>query len=633
MMLVETYLRRGQRGLQRLALDPGVRRLAAGLAWSGGGFLLSAGGLGGYPQPVVVGMLVSAAGWRVGLMMLGAILGYPAFWGKTGLPGVVWSAAAGLLALLVGSRRESREQPLMLPILAAFLTGVTEICFCFLLKDDTPLTIRIVRVMLTLLTAMLFLQTSTCRDPLTDWLACGVLVLAVAGVRLGPFSLGLTAGGALAVGSAFPAAVLAGLALDLNRVTKLPMAAVLCLGWYLRLLPWKRKWQQALAPPAAFVLMSAVWGLWEPEALPGLALGSGLGLLLPQQPPLSRRRGPTGPAQVRLELGARAITTLGRQLQELSPPPIDEEALVEKVRSKTCATCSSRKGCRTRENFTFALIRDPMDADCARPGRLQPELRRAREHWKLLKADRQRRWEYRQALIQQYDFLSGYLRELSDRLPRKPSQTRPAFRIEAGARSREKQRANGDSCTAFPGLDNSYYLLLCDGMGTGIGAAQEGLTAVTLLRQLLTAGFPAEHALDTLNSLLALRGSAGAVTVDLCRIHLDTGLAELYKWGAAPSYLLDRTGIKKIGTALPPPGISLHKICRETEKLSLRRGEVLILLSDGVNGEEAVGAQDLSPDLPPGELAAKLLEKGHADAEDDATVLTVRLRPLGMATS
>ena len=630
-MLVETYLRRGRRGLQRMALDPRMRLAGAVAAWGGGGFLLSAGGLGNYPQPVAMGMICAATGWRIGVMTLGAMIGYPTFWGTAGLPGIVWSVAAGLLTVLLGHLRESREQPMMLPILAAFLTGVTELTFCLLLKDKTPVFIRGIRVMLTLLTAMVFLQGRFCRDPVTDWLAGAFVVLAVARVKAGPFLLGYIGAGILAVGGAFPASVLAGLALDLTRAGRLPMAAVMGLSWVLGLLPWEKRWQRFLSPSLAYLLMSAAWGVWEQGPLPGLLLGSVLGLAMPARPSVSRRRSATGPAQVRLELGATAMAAVGELLAGLQPPPIDEQALLDSVRRRACGTCPSRKGCKAV--FSPALLRDPLEADCLRQNRLVPELTWAARQWKLLKADRKRRWEYRTALVSQYDFLSRYLRCLSDSLPRKGESARPQFRIEAGARSRGKEKANGDSCVAFPGTENSYYILLCDGMGTGLGAAREGQVASDLLRRLLTAGFPAEHALETLNSLLALRGSAGAVTVDLCQLHLDTGLAELYKWGAAPSYVLSRKGTEKIGTATPPPGISLEKIYREREKLSLRRGEVLILLSDGVDGEEALNRRDLSCDLPPGELAAKLLERGCGNSEDDATVTAIRLRPLALAAS
>ena len=146
------------------------------------------------------------------------------------------------------------------------------------------------------------------------------------------------------------------------------------------------------------------------------------------------------------------------------------------------------------------------------------------------------------------------------------------------------------------------------------------------------AGFPAEHALESLNSLLALRGTAGAVTVDLVELRLDTGTAGIFKWGAAPSWVLTRSGVQKIGTAAPPPGISAGENRMTVEKLSLHRGEVLILLSDGVDGEGIQHLLDLSPDAPPGELAAEILERGCGNAEDDATVAVIRLRPVSLPT-
>lgn len=630
-MMVETYLRRGQRAMQRMVLDPRLRKTASVAVWGTGGFLLSAAGMGTYPLPVVMGMICAAAGWRILVMTLGAILGYPVFWGAAGLPGVVWSVAGGLLVTLLGKRKESREQPLMLPVLAAFLTGVTEVAFFCFVRDGTPVAIRLIRVMLTLLAAMLFLQAACCRDAVTDWLAGGVVVLAVARVFLGPLGLGYIAAGALAVGGAFPASVLAGLGLDLSRVTAVPMAAVLCMAWYLRLLPWNRRWQQCVAPGGAYLLVCGACGIWDPDPLPGLVLGSALGLLLPARPSVTRRRGQTGAAQVRLEMGAAVLGAVQRELASQEQPPIDREALMDKVRQRACGTCPSRKVCRTE--LSPALLLDPLEADCRKQNRLLPELYRAREQLRLLKSDRRRRQEYREALVQQYSFLGNYLRTMADRLPRMALQSKAAFRVEVGARSREKERANGDSCIAFPGPDRSFFILLCDGMGTGLGAAREGHQAAGLLRRLLSAGFPPEHSLGTLNSLLALEGRAGAVTVDLAWIHLDTGIAELYKWGAAPSILLCRSKAEKIGTAAPPPGISVNKTCRGREKLSLRRGEVLILLSDGVDGEAVLGRCAMSAELPPGELAAKLLESGCADADDDATVAAVRLRPVNLAAS
>ena len=628
-MMVETYLRRGKRSLERMVLDPKVRGTGAVLFFGGSGFLLSAASLGGYSQPLAMGMICATTGWRTLVMSLGAMLGYPTFWGAAGNQGIVWSAAGGLLALLVGKKEETREQPLMLPAISAFLMAVAGLSFQFLVGDATPVAVYFLRIALTFFSGVLFTQFSRCRDAVTDWLVGCAAVLALAQVTvLRHFNLGCIAAGILAVGGAFPAAALAGLGLDLAQITPLPMTAVACLAYFIGMIPFGKKWQHYAAPGFACGAVCAACGIWDLAPLPGMVLGGALGALLPPRSPITRRRGESGVAQVRLELGAEMLQSFRELILEIEPPPIDREALLEKVRSRACETCPARKGCTQRDSLTEALLRTPLEADCRRQGRLIPELRRAEEQRKLLNADRERRREYKTALAQQYRFLSDYLRSLSDSLPRGARPEAAQFRVEVSARTKGKERANGDRCLAFSGSECSYYVLLCDGMGTGLGAAQEGSGAAASLRKMLSAGLPAEHALESLNSLLALRGCAGAVTVDLAELHLDTGHAHLYKWGAAPSLVLSRSGTEKIGTAAAPPGLSASENRMQVQKLSLRRGEVLILLSDGMDGEGVQDLSILSPDLPPGELAAKLLERGAGTGEDDATAAVIKLRPL-----
>ena len=69
------------------------------------------------------------------------------------------------------------------------------------------------------------------------------------------------------------------------------------------------------------------------------------------------------------------------------------------------------------------------------------------------------------------------------------------------------------------------------------------------------------------------------------------------------------------------------------EKLSLRRGEVLLLVSDGVQETSVQGLTEASPDGPLGELAARILEHNDVGEEDDATAVLIRLRPTGLPTS
>ena len=67
------------------------------------------------------------------------------------------------------------------------------------------------------------------------------------------------------------------------------------------------------------------------------------------------------------------------------------------------------------------------------------------------------------------------------------------------------------------------------------------------------------------------------------------------------------------------------------ERLALRRGEVLVLLSDGVDGEAVRQRIVLQGQRPPEELAAEILEQGTQDTQDDATVAVIRLVPCGLS--
>ena len=616
--------------MQRLLLEPGIRAVLTTLFYGGSGFLLSAVSLGNAPQPAAMGMICAATGWQAAVMTLGAIVGYPVFWGRAGEQGILWAASGGLLALLVGRREESREQPLMIPAIAAFLTAVTGLCFQIFLHDRTSVPMYALSIAVTGLTGMLFTQAARCRDPVTDWLVGGVAALALAQIRLGPLGLGYLLAGLMSVEGAFPGAALAGLGLDLAQVTKVPMTAVTCLAWFIRLIPFDKRWQHYAAPGFAALAVMAACGIWDMSILPGLVLGGAAAALLPPRSQIPQRRGETGAAQVRLEVGAEMLFSTRQLLTEVEPPAVDAQALLDRAVERACGTCSARNKCTQRQTLSTDHILHPLEADCRKQGRLIPELRFAQERLKALNGDRQRLREYRSALAQQYCFLGEYLRSLADQLPRKAKRAVPEFAVQVAARSRGKERANGDRCLAFPGPECRYYVLLCDGMGTGLGAAQDGAAAAELLRQMLIAGFPAEHALESLNSLLALRGTAGAVTVDLVELRLDTGTAGIFKWGAAPSWVLTRSGVQKIGTAAPPPGISAGENRMTAERLSLRRGEMLVLLSDGVDGEGIQHLSELSPDAPPGELAAEILEKGCEGAEDDATAAAIRLRPASL---
>ena len=616
---METCLRQSQRMVRKAALDPRIRSGAQVAVWGGSGFFLSAAALNGSFQPLAMGLITAMTGWRALVTALGAAVGYRVFWGNTGIQGMVWAAAGCLLALLLGKGKPAEEYPLLIPALTAVAAAATGLTFLFF-RRGASLPLFFLRLCLAPVSALFFRQARENRDSVTQWALGGIGTLALA--RLGP--LGYGAVGVFSVWASFPAAILAGLGMDLARVTAVPMSVVVCAAWFGRMIPFPDPRLRYLVPGIACLAVMGLCGIWDPKPLPGLMVGGLIGYFLPPQMESVRRQGELGIAQVRLELTAGVLAQTQRLLLEVPLGEIDEGALLNRAINRSCGSCSVREQCVERQRLGLEHLYDPMTFACRHPWQIQGELLRARERLQDLKADRQRQREYRAAMVQQYRFLSVYLQRLSDQLPRRGERLRAYYRLEVSSRSRGKERANGDRCLAFQGTGCRFYVLLCDGMGTGLGAAQEGQSAGELLRQMLTAGFPPEHALRSINSILALRGQAGAVTLDLAEIRLDSGRVSLYKWGAAPSYLLGRKGTEKIGTATPPPGICVEQSRETVDRLSLCRGEVLILVSDGAEIGEILRRGVIAP-LPPGELAEWLLKECRGTGEDDATVAVLRL--------
>ena len=639
MVTIETYARRWRSAAKKLVADQRIRMVAKTAVHFGCGFALSAASLMQRCQPFAVGLLCAVTGLRAVLLALGAGAGYLLFWGEAGHQGLLWLALALPVALILGKRQIIHESALLMSSIAALIVSASGLFFQLFFHDTTPVMAYLLRIFTGAVSAWLFYLVRRRQDQAADWLAAGIAVLALAQISVFPgFSLGFVAAGLLAAGGPLPAAALAGLALDLSQVTRTPMTGVLSLAYFCRMLPYGRKWISCAAPAVMYILITNLGGFTDFRPVLGLVLGGFGAVFLPPQPELRHRRGETAAAQVRLELMAGVLSQTQQLLLEAPEIPVDEEAVLSRAQARACGGCPCRKSCRERAGaLPRQLLHKPlMDTtslplSCKKPGRLIMELRRAQEQLRAIQADRERQAEYRSALVQQYQFLSLFLQQLSDQLPRRGDKLRQNFEPEIAVESFSRENSNGDRCVWFVGTQCRYYVLLCDGMGTGIGAAQEGQDAASLLRQMLSAGFPAEHALRSVNSLLALRGRAAAVTIDLVELRLDCGRAAVYKWGAAPSLLLFEGLAEKIGTAGPPPGLSVTGGRETVERLSLRRGEVLVLLSDGVDGEAVRQRIVLQGQRPPEELAAEILEQGTQDTQDDATVAVIRLVPCGLS--
>lgn len=633
MVAIQSYLRRGRHRLRRWAVDPRVHILLRGGGYFAAGFVFSAAGLGQGMLPLALALVCACGGWSAVLSALGSVLGYRLFWDAGGQV-LVWLGAGLAVALLLGDRRISRDTPLLLPSIAGLIVASAGVLFQTLGMEDTPIALYLIRVGLAAGATWLFTQLRKGRNPVLEWLGCGLAVLAL--VQIAPvrwFSLGFFAAGVLSVVGAFPAVAIAGLALDLAKVTPVPMTAVLVLAYLIRLLPKSLGWIGRLAPGVMYLLVMWLCDVWDILPLPALALGAVVGGFLPVPGKIAHRRGETGAAQVRLELAAGVLAQTQQLLLETPEIPVDEDALVMRAAERACGNCPNRKGCKDTQRLGMLpglllhkplLQQEELPIICRKSGRFLAELHRSQEQLRSIRADRERQKEYRAAVIQQHQFLSEFLRDLSDRLSRR-TEMPAVYSAQVSVFGNRPEEENGDRCLRFSGTEGKYYVLLCDGMGTGLGAVQEGRTAGAMLKRLLTAGYPAEHALRSINSICALRDRAGAVTMDLAEIHLNTGRVNLYKWGAVPSYLISSVAAEKIGVAGPPPGLSVTDYRESVERLSLRRGQLLIMVSDGVGESEAMRCCMDGVGKTPTEVAVELLSAAQAGGLDDATVVAISL--------
>ncbi len=190
----------------------------------------------------------------------------------------------------------------------------------------------------------------------------------------------------------------------------------------------------------------------------------------------------------------------------------------------------------------------------------------------------------------------------------------------------------GDVCDYFFDGKGRLIMLLSDGMGTGGRAAVDGAMAVGLMSRLLKAGFGYDAALKILNSSMLFKSTdESCATVDVVAVDLFTGRTELLKAGAAPT-IVRRNG--KAGTAQStslPAGI-LRNIGFDKAVISLRKGDIVLLLSDGAvsEGTDWIGAELESFDGGTAkELATRVCEgakRRRTDRhEDDITVMAAIL--------
>lgn len=208
-----------------------------------------------------------------------------------------------------------------------------------------------------------------------------------------------------------------------------------------------------------------------------------------------------------------------------------------------------------------------------------------------------------------------------------------AVSVGIAAMKKRGERVSGDKGTYFKTDSGVLCVILSDGMGTGDEAAHDSNQVVEILEKFLRSGVDPAAAMKILNSVMLLRSndSWGYATVDLMCVDLFTGDTCFYKYGAAPSYVMNGKSVKRInGEPLSARMNGSEGTVPDLVRMRLRPGSTAIIASDGVIAgleDEWIkailgrGFEDMKA------LARSTLKEAERlyGANDDMTVVAVRV--------
>ena len=194
------------------------------------------------------------------------------------------------------------------------------------------------------------------------------------------------------------------------------------------------------------------------------------------------------------------------------------------------------------------------------------------------------------------------------------------------------ESASGDTHSVMKIDERRFLVALSDGMGSGQEARSVSDRALSLLESFYKAKMPSDTVLDTVNKLIAFSSDEKFSCLDLAAVNLDTGSADIVKIGSPAGYLLSDELRVLEGESLPMG--MLEVVHPATMQVNMKENDFLLFLSDGVSAafgsstdllDYLSGLRPLNPQSLAEEILKNALARYRGKAEDDMTVLAVKL--------
>jgi len=201
------------------------------------------------------------------------------------------------------------------------------------------------------------------------------------------------------------------------------------------------------------------------------------------------------------------------------------------------------------------------------------------------------------------------------------------------------ENVSGDNYSFLELQTGELLMVLADGMGSGEKADKNSSSLIEVLEHLLEAGFEKKSALRLINTLFVANYEGKSfTTLDMVSVDLHTGECQIFKSGAAATFIRRKEGVETIISEALPVGVDMEAESDVTVTI-LQEGDMVVMVSDGVmdafyNGRmssvaEGDSLERLIENLPcqnPNDMANQILMNALArsdkDVTDDMSVLT-----------
>ena len=212
-------------------------------------------------------------------------------------------------------------------------------------------------------------------------------------------------------------------------------------------------------------------------------------------------------------------------------------------------------------------------------------------------------------------------------------EEKPRFAVDfsVSAVSSKKDEQSGDTVKSFYDGKGNFYAVLSDGMGRGNRAAIDSIFASSSIEKLLSAGADFSSATRLINSAMQVKSDDESfATVDLVKIGLNGGTADIMKLGGSTAFYCSKGKIEKLSSSSFPIGI-ISGAEPESFSLKLKENDAIVFTSDGISEETYPAISEIlrrSYKQPAEKITEKIIsaEKAFGDTPaDDMTVAVMRL--------